>query len=230
MVDNDPLKTWTLGAEGLVDHSIRLARRRRAEPRDDFASVLTQAKIDGDVLSEHEMRSWFAALILGGFETTRNAIGVTYWKLLENPADAEAVLDDPLLMAGAFEESIRWASPSRHLMRVSTQDQEIAGVQIRANDWVVPYLASASRDESVFDEPDRYDIRRAPNPHLGFGDGVHKCLGRHLSRLEVITAVPAMLRAFSGAEIAGNPVWATDTLSGGLISLPIRRVVAGAAR
>ena len=222
-IDGDPAKTWEAGAQALVRYAADLTNQRRLDPQDDFATILTQTRIDDDTLSPHEIHSWFATLILGGFETTRNVLGTGMWLLLENPDQTNRLLEQPALMDSAFEEIVRWTSPARHLMRVATEDTMLGGEQIRANDWVLSYIYSANHDETVFQNPDDFIIDRSPNEHLGFGEGVHKCLGRSLARLEVATAIPRILQRYPKLSLAGDVSWAKDTMSSGLVAMPVTR-------
>ncbi len=170
-----------------------MAVDRRENPRDDFATVIAQTLIDDDVLSVMEIRAWLTALIAGGLETTRNVAAVGTWLFLQNPDQRELLLSDPSLASGAVEECLRWATPASNRLRVASVDFEFRGRDIRAGDWVVGSLASANRDERVFDDPHRFDITRSPNPHVSFSDGIHMCLGRNLARLELQVFLPRIL-------------------------------------
>lgn len=226
MIGGDPMATYKVGFGDLVAYAGELAQARREAPRHDFTSTLARLRLDGDVLSLHEMRTWIQIFLQAGFETTRNAIGVGVWQLLLHPEQAAAVRDEvPGAVDGAIEEILRWSTPSRNLVRVATADVELGGKLIRSGDWVAPFLVSANRDERQFDEPHRFDITRSPNEHLGLGEGVHKCLGRHLLRLELSILLPALLRGLPDLHVADEPVWVRDTSSNGFLSMPVRHGV-----
>ena len=170
--------------EGLVH---RAARRR--EPRDDLISTLARAEIDGERLSDDEIYSFLRLLLPAGVETTYRSTGNLLFGLLSNPEQLEAVRADRSLIPQAIEEAIRWDAPLLIITRVATRDTELAGVRIPAGSSVMPMLGSANRDETRWDDPDRFDIFREAKPHIGFGHGTHVCLGMHLARLEMRVAL-----------------------------------------
>lgn len=224
MIDGDELATHLLGRSTMLEYCTKLALQRRKEPRDDFATVISNIRIDGDLLSLHELRTWFLVIIAGGLETTRNATGVGLWLFLRNPDQRELLLRDPSLVHGAVEEVLRWTTPTKHRLRIATQDFDYHGKRIRTGDWVVGFLASANKDERVFDDPHRFDIRRHPNEHLSLGSGVHLCLGRALARLEMAALLPKVLATFPDLEIVdhGEPAWIADRSVTGFTSMRLR--------
>lgn len=223
LIDDDPAKTAEIGLRQLVDYAMALAEDRQRSPREDFATVATNMTIEGEKLSTYELRGWFTALILGGIETSRNAIGVGLWQMLENPDQRQLFVDAPVAETGDMvEEVIRWTSPARSLLRVATRDVEVEGKEIRQGDWVLPYLVSANNDERVFEDPDRFNLLRKPNDHMGLGDGIHKCLGRNLVRLEFTLLAKSVLEALPTMEVASEPEWIRDASGSGLVSLTIR--------
>ena len=221
-IDGDPLRTHQTGYAALNAYAEQLAEKRRADPQDDFATVIAHMKVDGGDMSLHEVRSWITALILGGFDTTRQALGVGVWQLLQHPDQLRAVVEDPKAVMGAVDETIRYANPGRGLMRVANEDFELNGKRIRAGDWVAQFLISANRDERQFPNPLAWDITRTPNNHLSFGEGVHKCLGRNMVRLELATFYPLFFRRLPELEIAAEPQWIRDTAASGLIELRLK--------
>ncbi|ADP81239.1 cytochrome P450 [Pseudofrankia inefficax] len=223
LVDDDPVKTAETGLRQLIDYAMDLAEERKREPRDDFATVVTEMKIEGEKLSTYELRGWFSALILGGIETSRNAISAGLWQLLVHPDQREIFLSAPAGRAlDLVDEVIRWTSPARSLLRVATRDVEMGGKEIRQGDWVLLSLISANHDERVFEDPGRFDLRRDPVDHVGLGDGIHKCLGRNLLRLEFTTLARTLLQAFPDMSCAGEPTWMLDVNGSGLASLEVR--------
>jgi cholest-4-en-3-one 26-monooxygenase len=224
VIDNDPAKTFEIGIQKVLDYCEELALQRRKDPQDDFATVIGNLEIDGDKLSVHEMRTWFATMIGGGLETTRNAAAVGLWAFMQNPDQRRLLLDDPTLVKPAVEEVLRWASPTRSRLRVANNDFDFHGKRIKAGDWVVGFLASANKDETVFPDPHRFDITRAPNEHLALGTGIHMCLGRALARLELATLIPRVLETFPDLEPVsdGEPQWIADGSVNGFTSMPVR--------
>ena len=168
---------------------------RRAEPRDDLISALIQAEQSGDVLSENELFSTVFLLIVAGHETTVNLIGNSVLALLFNP-DARAELKaDPSLMPNAVEEFLRFdGSVERALNRWAAEDVELRGQTIHRGDPVILILGAANHDPKKFTRPDELDVTRQPNPHLGFGKGIHYCLGAPLARLETEIALNILLQ------------------------------------
>ncbi|SEB64161.1 cytochrome P450 [Rhodococcus koreensis] len=221
-VDNDPLKTFSDAYAELLDYAGNLAMDRRKNPRDDFATIMGQMKVDHELLSPREVRSPVVGMILGGFDTTRLALGVGAWQLVENSEQRRAMLDDPALVLGAVDETVRFASPARSTVRVANEDFELQGKLIRTGDWVSLVIMSANRDERVFENPLEFDIRRAPNDYLSFGEGIHKCLGRNLIRLELSQFYSIFFSRLPDLEIVERPTWVVDTAASGLSGLTVR--------
>jgi cholest-4-en-3-one 26-monooxygenase len=164
----------------------QLADQRRGAPTDDILSVLVEAEVDGDRLSEMDFNLFFLLLSVAGNETTRNAISHGMHALLDHPDQYQELVADPSLCAVAAEEIVRWASPVMYFRRNITEDTVLRGQELKAGEKICIYYISANRDEDVFDEPFTFDIHRDPNPHIGFGGGgAHHCLGASLARLEI---------------------------------------------
>jgi cytochrome P450 len=221
-IDGDLYLTSRTGHNELLDYCEQLAVERRKNPRDDFASVLTEVRVDDDPLTVHELRSYFTIMIGGGLDTTRNTIAVGMYAFLTHPDQAQLLRDDPSLAMPAVEEVMRWATPSRTRFRVAARDFEFRGRDIRAGDWLIASLTSANRDERVFTDPERFDIRRNPNPHLGFGEGIHLCLGRNLVRLELAAIFQRTVERFPDMQLVGEPEWLPDYSSVGFLHMPVR--------
>lgn len=215
IIDGDVWKTHRHGHTVLLDYCEKLAMSRRENPQDDFATVLSNVRIDDDPLSIHEMRSYFTIIIGGGLETTRNTAAVGLWQFLKNPDQRQMLLDDPSLINSAIDEVLRWTTPARTRFRIAMEDFEIGGKEIRAGDWVFASQVSANFDESVFEDPKKFDITRNPNPHLSFGEGIHLCLGRYLARLELACLFPKVLASFPDMAIASEPEWIPDNITTG---------------
>ncbi|MFD0854099.1 cytochrome P450, partial [Actinomadura adrarensis] len=179
--------------KGLVED---LAAKRRAEPTGDLTSALVNANIDGESLTDQELGSFFILLVVAGNETTRNAIAHGLDLFTKNP-DQRALLTEDFegRIAGAVEEIVRYVSPVIWMRRTATRDTTLNEHEIKEGDKLVLYYWSANRDESVFTDPERFDITRTPNDHLGFGGpGPHFCLGAHLARREITVMFRTLLR------------------------------------
>lgn len=222
IINNDPAHTQMVGIKTLTEYITALALERRANPGDDFASIIGSMQIDGRPATDEEVK-WFIFLFFtGGLETTRNATAVGLWQFMLNPDQAQIVRDNPNMLDSAVEEVLRWVTPSKNRLRVATEDVEIGGKKIKKGDWLVTWLVSANRDEEVFENPDAFDVTRNPNPHLSFGIGEHLCLGRYLARLELRVILDGILRAFPDMTPAGDPVWVESNNHTAFRSLPVR--------
>lgn len=209
-------------ATELYAYANALAAERRLQPRDDIITTLV-TEVDGDALGEHEFELFVLALAVGGNETTRNAIAHGLLALLQHP-DQMALLRDetPGVIDTAVEEIIRWATPVIRFRRTATRDFELHGVDIREGDPVVLFYTSANFDETVFDDPLRFDITRDQNPQLGFGGGgPHFCLGANLARLEIKVMFEELLANTRSIELAGEPERLRSSFINGLKHLPV---------
>ncbi len=194
------------GAE-LATLAQELGRERAANPGDDLVSALVHADVDGERLSDAELGSFFVLLAVAGNETTRNAISHGMKALCDHP-DQRALwmADFEGLAPTAVEEIVRYATPVIHFRRTATRDTELRGQRIREGEKVVMWYCSGNRDEEVFEDPFRFDIRRRPNEHVGFGGpGPHHCLGAHLARREITVMFRELFRRIPDLEIAGEP-------------------------
>jgi cytochrome P450 len=176
-------------SEALREYFTPILAARRAEPRDDLISSLAHADIDGEKLDDEEIFSFLRLLLPAGIETTYRSTGNLLFGLLSNPDQLEAVRADRSLIPQAIEEAVRWEPPLLTITRVATRDSTLGGQSIPAGSTVMPYLGAANRDERRWKDPDRFDIFRPAKPHIGYGHGVHVCLGMHLARLEMSVAL-----------------------------------------
>jgi cytochrome P450 len=168
--------------------------RRREEPGDDTISILTKAELDGYRLSDEEILPFLRVIMPAGAETTMRGIANLFVGLMRYPDQLQLLLDDPTLMPKAVDESLRWEPPVTDAFRLAMRDTRIGDVDIPAGSGVIVCLASANRDPRVFDEPERFDIKRAgSSPHMAFGYGAHVCIGMHLARTEMAVAVGDVL-------------------------------------
>jgi cytochrome P450 len=199
----DPEGTQRAAAE-MLSYAAALRARKRAEPADDIASVLLAAEIDGERLSDVEFDLFFLLLINAGGDTTRNLVASGMLTLLQHPEALAALRREPRLLPGAIEEMLRWCSPVMQFRRTATRDTELRGQRILKGQKVVMLYPSANRDAEVFAEPERFDVRRAPNPHVAFGGGgAHFCLGASLARLEIRCLFEAVLGRLHEVELDG---------------------------
>jgi cytochrome P450 len=210
------------GFMGMLQFWQGLLAERRKERRDDLVSLLCDAELDGEKLSDEDIL-WFSfLLIVAGNETTRNAISGGLLVLCEHPDERKRLQDDMSLIDTAVEEILRWTSPVTHMARVATADTEIRGQKIKQGERVVMWYPSVNRDEDVFPEPDRFDITRTPNEHLAFGIGEHFCLGAGFARLELKVLFQELFRRFPDIQLAGEPERLRSTFIGGIKHLPVR--------
>jgi len=199
-----------------------LAPQRRESPRDDLVSVLMRAEVEGERLTEMEFDLFFLLLAVAGNETTRNLISGGMLALIEHPEQRRRLLEPPLLDT-AVEEMLRWVTPVIQFRRTAVRDTEIGGQAIARGDKVVVYYSSANRDETVFDEPERFDVGRSPNEHLTFGGGGHHfCLGANLARLEIRLIFEELLRRLPDIELDGPVRRLRSNFINGIKEMPVR--------
>src|SRR6185503_13344509 len=176
-------------------------------PGDDMLSVVIHAELPGEEppsLTDGELLLFFHLLFVAGSETTRKAIAGGLQALLDT-GEWQHLAREPERIAVAVEEIVRWTTPSVYKRRTLARDTELAGHRLRAGDKLSFWEMSANRDEAVFAHPFQFDIGRDPNPHLGFGQGVHYCLGANLARLEIRVMFEELLAAGYRIEITGDP-------------------------
>lgn len=179
--------------EEMRGYFVPLAKERERTPREDLLTGLVQARHEGSRLSHDEMLSMLVLILVAGNETTTTLIGNAVLELLAHPAELVRLRGDASLLPGAIDEVLRFASPVQFDPRRATRDVELGGQTIRENDFALCWLASANRDERVFERPDVFDVSRPKSPHLAFGFGVHYCLGVNLARLEAEVALGTLL-------------------------------------
>jgi cytochrome P450 len=216
------LETSDRAREEFFGYFQRLAADRRREPRDDFASVLANAEVDGRPIREWELLSYYVLLIVAGNETTRNATSGGLLALMENRRELEKLRRDPSLVTSAVEEIVRWVSPVIQFCRTPTEDVEISGVPIRAGEACCLFYPSANRDEDVFEDPFAFRIDRSPNEHYAFGIGVHFCLGANLARLELQEIFRRLVPRIVEVELAGPVERMRSSFVGGIKRMPLR--------
>jgi cytochrome P450 len=199
-----------------------LIAARRAEPDDDLMSVLVHAEIDGERLEEHEIVMGFFLLVAAGNDSTKATYSSGMRALLEDPEQKRLLLEDPSLVPSAVEEALRMFPAFAHFRRTATRDTELHGQTIRKGDKVVMWYVSSNRDETRYEDPDHFDVRRNPE-HQAFGaGGRHFCLGTALARLELRILFEETLARFPGIELAGRPEHAESPFINQLKALPVR--------
>jgi cytochrome P450 len=204
-------------------YAMEFASSRRREPiRDDLTSYILGCDFNGRPMDDIAFATFFVQLVTAGNDTTKTMLSSGLLALLMHPEQLQDLRDDRGLVPGAVEEILRWANPLHYFRRTAMADTEVRGVRIATGDKVAMYYTSANRDEEVFDDGQRFDIRRLPNPHLSFGIGQHFCLGVHLARLEGRVFFDELLDSFSSIELVGAPVRIRSNLNNGLKVLPVR--------
>src|ERR1700736_374299 len=202
-----------------------LVKARRVHAEDDLVTALVRAEEAGDQLSEDELVAMIFLLLVAGHETTVNLIGNGTLALLKNPDQMNRLRDHPALIKAAVEELLRYNGPLETATeRYTREDTPVAGVTIPRGELVLAVLASANRDEQQFEDADRLDLGREPNPHVAFGSGIHYCLGASLARLEGQIAIGTLLRRIPNLKVAipSNALrWRRGLVLRGLESLPV---------
>ena len=208
----------------MLAYGANLIAEKRARPTDDMLSVVIHASLE-DVeprtLSDEELYAFFSLLFSAGAETTRNAIAGGLLALLDEPDQLEALRADLDWLDNTIEEIIRWTTPSPSKRRTATCATKVRDLAIEPGDKVLIWEGSANRDEAVFRDSMRFDFRRDPNPHLGFGHGLHYCLGANLARLEIRVIFEELLPAFPRIERAGEVEWTRSNRHTGIRHLPL---------
>jgi cholest-4-en-3-one 26-monooxygenase len=202
-----------------------LARARADDPREDIVTTLINAEIDGDHLSDAEFGMFFLLLVVAGNETTRNATAHGMRALMDNPAELDKLVADPSRerIERAVEEILRWASPVLYFRRTATRDVVIRDTTIRAGDKVALWYMSANRDETVFEDPFRFDVDRWPNEHVAFGGGgPHFCLGANLARMELRLIFREIVTRMPDMTIDGPISALRSNFVGGIKHMPVR--------
>lgn len=208
----------------MYEYGQQLIAAKRAEPTDDMLSVVANATLDdaaAPALSDLELYLFFSLLFSAGAETTRNAVAGGLLALAEHPEQLRWLRDDLGALPRAVEEMVRWTSPSPSKRRTATRDATLGGQSIKAGQKVQIWEGSANRDASVFDRADEFDVTRKPNPHLGFGQGVHYCLGANLARLELRVLFEELLSRFGAVRVVRPVEWARSNRHTGIRHLVV---------
>ncbi len=205
----------------LMEYFQTVTERRRAHPAEDLATVLVNAKIDGEPISDSALNGYYLIVATAGHDTTSSSTSTGMWALATQPGLLERLQADPGLLPAFIEESIRWTCPVKNFMRSSAEDTELRGRPIKKDDWLMLCYASASRDEEILEDPDTFNIDRDPNTHAAFGYGAHLCLGQHLAKMEMRVLFEELLPKLKSVHLAGEPQLSESFFVNGLKKLPI---------
>lgn len=239
--DQDNFATWAVGTIGAATATMQkrspearhlravdelnqylqvIVEDRKHDPRGDLISAL----IDGDSLTTQEVCNTGRLLLMTGFETTSILIGNAIHLLMEHAESLAQLRADPTLLDNTIEEVLRFAAPAQHFARVASRDVMLGGHTIKEGQWVIVFNAAGNRDESVFPDPDRFDIKRPPHRHLSFGHGIHFCVGTQLARLEARIGIDALLTRMP--DLRPHPDRASERIPSqvqcGFSSLPVQ--------
>jgi cytochrome P450 len=226
--DRDYLETTdevAAARRDMFEYGTQLIAEKRRHPGDDMLSVVANARLDDETppqLTDGELQLFFSLLFSAGAETTRSAASGGLLALAARPDQWRRLREDRSLVSPAVEEIVRWTSPAAYNRRTATRATELAGLAVRPGEKVVFWEASANRDERVFEASMSFDVARDPNPHLGFGHGLHFCLGASLARLELRVTLEELLSRVEGLEPAGEPEWTRSNKHTGLRHVPLR--------
>lgn len=205
-----------------IEYFTHITEDRRANPRDDIASVIANGTIDGQPLGVLEAMSYYIIVATAGHDTTSSTTAGALWALAERPEEFRKVKENPKLIPMMVEESIRWVTPVKHFMRTATADTELAGQKIAKGDWMMLCYPSGNRDEEMFEDPFEFKADRQPNRHIAFGHGAHICLGQHLARMEMRALWEELFPRLESVELAGKPERMVANFVCGPKSVPIR--------
>jgi cytochrome P450 len=203
----DPMVAFMTAAQQLNLLMIDLAAYRREHPTEDVTSALVNTNVDGEALTDTELASFFILLVVAGNETTRNAISHGLLAMTQHPDQRTLWQADPAGIAvTGVDEIVRWGSPVIWMRRTVATDTVLGEVELHEGDKVIMFYNSANRDEDVFDDPFTFDVRRNPNPHIGFGAaGPHFCLGAHLARQEIDVMFRRLFERLPDIQSVGEP-------------------------
>ena len=221
-----PAEQFAMAMKAVVDdfeaYFKKISLDRQANPRDDLATVIANAKVDGQPISDRDANGYYMIVAAAGHDTTSSSTAGAIWGLAQNPDELAKVKNDPSLIPSLVDEAIRWTTPVKTFMRSATADAELAGQKIAKDDWMMLCYASGNRDETVFDEPFAFKADRKPNKQLAFGYGAHLCLGQHLAKLEMRILFEELLPRISSIDLTGPLVQSQSYFVNGPKSLPVR--------
>ncbi len=199
-----------------------LAAERRQNPGEDVATVIANAVIDGEPMSDRDTAGYYIIVASAGHDTTSASSAGAVLALARDPDLFARAKADRSLLPGIVEEAIRWTTPVQHFMRTAARDTELGGQHIAQGDWLMLNYVAANHDPAQFPEPRKFDATRPANRHAAFGAGSHQCLGLHLARLEMRILLDVLLDRVESLELAGAPRRVNSTFVGGFKALPLR--------
>ena len=194
----------------------------RKSPDETLASVISNARINGELLSDRDVFGYFNIIATAGHDTTSYALTGGMLAFLQYPEQLAKLRANPDLMPLAVEEILRWTTPVKHFARTAVDDCVVAGKEVKASDYLLLSFPSASFDETIYDDPYTFRIDRKPNRHLAFGTGPHVCLGQYLARFELQSFFRELLNRVAHIELAGEPRFVEGSFVGGVKYLPVR--------
>jgi cytochrome P450 len=208
----------------MLGYAQSVADRKRAEPGSDIATMLVQAEVDGDSLTDAEFQWFFLLLVNAGGDTTRNLLATGVELLFQHQDQRERLAADlDGLAAPAVEEMLRYTSPVAHFQRTVLEDTELRGQKLTAGERVVMFYGSANRDEEIFADPDAFDVGRTPNPHVAFGaGGPHLCLGMHVARIETVAMLKELIARLPDLEPNGPVERLHSSFIAGIQTMPVK--------
>jgi cytochrome P450 len=221
LLPQDVIDAASTARDQLAEYFLELVAERRSSPGDDLLSHLVGVEDDGLVLSEGELLSTCILLLVAGHETTVNLIAGGALALLEHPSELERFRTEPGVARSAVDEMLRFVSPVQLTARSLLEDIEVGDVRIEAGQFVMLLIASGNRDPLAFTNPDKFDVTRSPNNHLGFGFGIHHCLGAPLARMEADVALSTLFRRVPNLALASEVTWKENLTLRGMESMRV---------
>ncbi len=227
--EEDPAKALAAIQGVLMDfyqYFAKITADRRANPKDDLATVIANSKINGELISEFEALSYYVIVATAGHDTTSSSTAGAMWALANDPEQFDKVKSNMTLIPSMIDEAVRWTTPVKHFMRSATEDTELRGRKIAKGDWLMLCYASGNRDEEVFEDPFKFRVDRTGNKHVSFGYGAHLCLGQHLAKMEMRILYEELLPKLKSVKLAGEPKNSQAVFVNGPKKLPLAYEIA----
>ncbi len=221
--EEDPAQRIDMGVlTDFINYFTQFSEGKRAKPTDDLGTLIANSQIDGQPISHFEAMSYYIIVATAGHDTTSSSTAGAIWGLAQNPGELKKLHDNPALIPGLVDESIRWITPVKTFMRTAMDDTEIGGRKLSKGDWIMLCYASGNRDEAVFEDPNAFRVDRSPNRHLAFGYGAHLCLGQHLAKMEMRILWEELIPRLKSVSFNGEPVMSQAVFVNGPKRLPIK--------